>query len=156
ENPNFMPLGSESGDMSETTNYEISNTTTTTVREPGQVRKLSVAVAVDGILTPPAEAGGEPTYAPRSEEDMQRIEQLVRSAMGYDETRGDQISVVNVRFNRDVALVGGTEGGSQLLNFTKNDLLRGIELLVLLVTGLLLIFFVLRPLLKSASGGSNP
>lgn len=155
ENPDFMPLGSESGDMSETTNYEISNTTTTTVREPGQVRKLSVAVAVDGILTPPAEAGGEPTYAPRSEEDMQRIEQLVRSAMGYDEARGDQISVVNVRFNRDVALVGGTEGGSQLLNFTKNDLLRGIELLVLLVTGLLLIFFVLRPLLKSASGGGS-
>lgn len=151
DQPGFQALGSSSGDMSEITNYEISNTTTTTVREPGEIRKLSVAVAVDGVMTPAAEAGGEPTWAPRSEEDMQRIEQLVRSAMGYDETRGDQISVVNVRFNRDTPAIGGTEAGAPLFNFTKDDIMRGVELLVLLVTGLLLIFFVLRPLLRSSA-----
>ncbi|WP_409687579.1 flagellar basal-body MS-ring/collar protein FliF [Brevundimonas sp.] len=152
EDPNMMAVGSTSGDQSEITNYEISNTTTTTVREPGQLQRVSVAVAVDGVLTPPAGGEGEPTYTPRSEEDMQRIEALVRSAMGFSEDRGDQVSVINVRFNRDTPAIGGTDAGAPLMNFTKNDIMRGVELLILLVTGLLLIFFVLRPLLKTARG----
>nr|WP_231378988.1 flagellar basal-body MS-ring/collar protein FliF [Brevundimonas sp. BAL450] len=152
EDPAMMAVGSTSGDQSEITNYEISNTTTTTVREPGQLQRVSVAVAVDGVLTPPAGGEGEPTYTPRSEEDMERIEALVRSAMGFSEDRGDQVSVINVRFNRDTPVIGGTDAGAPLMNFTKNDIMRGVELLILLVTGLLLIFFVLRPLLKTARG----
>nr|WP_253189335.1 flagellar basal-body MS-ring/collar protein FliF [Brevundimonas sp. LM2] len=151
--PAATPAGSTETANTETTNFEISNTTTTTVKEPGEVKKLSVAVAVDGKLTPAAEPGGEPAYAPRTEEEITQIENLVKAAMGFDETRGDQVRVTNVRFNRDALVsAGGTDGGSPLLNFTKNDIMRGVELLVLLVTALLLIFFVLRPLLKSASG----
>ncbi|MFN4297568.1 MAG: flagellar basal-body MS-ring/collar protein FliF [Brevundimonas sp.] len=152
EDPAMIAVGSTTGDQSEITNYEISNTTTTTVREPGQLQRVSVAVAVDGVLTPAAGADAEPVYAPRSEEDMQRIEALVRSAMGYSADRGDQVSVINVRFSRDAPDIGGTDAGAPLLNFTKNDIMRGVELLILLVTGLLLIFFVLRPLLKTARG----
>jgi flagellar M-ring protein FliF len=148
-----IPLGSSDANNSEITNYEISSTTTTTVREPGEVRRLSVAVAVDGVLTPAAGGNDEPAYAPRSEEDMQRIRALVASAVGIDAERGDTIEVINVRFNRNVADIGGTDGGSPLFNFVKDDIMRGVELLVLLITGLLLIFFVLRPLLKTASGG---
>ena len=47
--------------------------------------------------------------------------------------------MLNARFNRDLAVVGGEEAASPLLDFTKNDIMRGVELLVLLVTGLLLI-----------------
>jgi flagellar M-ring protein FliF len=157
EAPNTTPLGSTESINGETTNYEISNTTTTTVKEPGEVRKLSVAVAVDGKLTPAAEPGGEPTYEPRSAEEIAQIEELVKAAMGFDEARGDQVRVTNVRFNRDALVTaGGTDGGDPLFNFTKNDIMRGVELLVLLITGLLLIFFVLRPLMKSASSGGVP
>lgn len=156
EAPAAAPAGSTESVTGETTNYEISNTTTTIVKEPGEVRKLSVAVAVDGKLTPAAEPGGEPAYEPRSAEEITQIEDLVKAAMGYDQARGDQIRVTNVRFNRDALVTaGGTDGGSPLLNFTKNDILRGVELLVLLVTALLLIFFVLRPLLKSSSGSAG-
>ncbi len=154
--PTTTPAGSTESVTGETTNYEISNVTTTTTKEPGEVRKLSVAVAVDGKLTPAAEPGGEPAYAPRSAEEITQIEDLVKAAMGYDQTRGDQVRVTNVRFNRDALVTaGGTDGGSPLLNFTKNDIMRGVELLVLLVTALLLIFFVLRPLLKSTTGGGG-
>lgn len=153
--PAAAAAGSTESVTGETTNYEISNTTTTTVKEPGEVRKLSVAVAVDGRLTPSAEPGGETAYEPRTAEEITQIEDLVKAAMGYDEARGDQIRVTNVRFNRDALVTaGGTDGGSPLLNFTKNDIMRGVELLVLLVTALLLIFFVLRPLLKSSAGGA--
>ncbi|OYW35081.1 MAG: flagellar M-ring protein FliF, partial [Brevundimonas sp. 12-68-7] len=154
EAPAETPLGSTETVNGETTNYEISNTTTTTVKEPGEVKKLSVAVAVDGKLTPAAEPGGEPTYEPRSAEEITQIEDLVKAAMGFDESRGDQVRVTNVRFNRDALVsAGGTDGGDPLFNFTKNDIMRGVELAVLLITGLLLIFFVLRPLMKSAAGG---
>jgi len=156
EDPAATPAGSTESVTGETTNYEISNTTTTTVKEPGEVRKLSVAVAVDGKLTPAAEPGGEPTYEPRSAEEITQIEDLVKAAMGYDEARGDQVRVTNVRFNRDALVsAGGTDGGDPLFNFTKNDIIRGVELAVLLITGLLLIFFVLRPLMKSAVGGGG-
>ena len=47
----------------------------------------SVAVAVDGLTT--YDAKGKPTYAPRTAEEMQRIDQLVRSAVGFTSTRGD-------------------------------------------------------------------
>ncbi len=154
EAPNVTPLGSTETTTGETTNYEISNTTTTTVKEAGEVKKLSVAVALDGKLTPPASGEGEPVYAPRTPAEITQIEDLVKAAMGFDAGRGDQVKVTNVRFNRDALVTaGGEDGGNPLLNFTKNDIMRGVELLVLLVTGLLLIFFVLRPLLKTAGGG---
>lgn len=142
---------SRSGDTSETTNYEISNTVTTTVREPGAIRKLSVAVAVNGIWTPAAD-GGEPTYQPRSDEEMEQIRQLVRSAMGYDAERGDQVEVVNIRFQQPAAAAGGTAAESSMFNFDKNDIMRAVELGILFVVGLLLVFFVLRPLLKATTG----
>ena len=153
--PQATPLGSRDTQTTETTNYEISNTTTTTIREAGEIKKLAVSVAVDGRWTPPANGEGEPTYAPRPEEEIAQIRALVAAAVGIDEERGDRIEVQNVRFSREALPSGGTEAGSSLFDFTKNDLMRGIELLVLLVTGVLLIFFVLRPLLKTASGGGS-
>lgn len=147
---------SRSGETGETTNYEISNTTTTTVREPGAIERLSVAVAVDGVWTPAANGEGEPTYEPRSEEEIQQIRTLIQNAMGFNEERGDQFEVVNVRFARAGAgAEGGTEGAGGMFDFDRNDIMRGVELLVLLVVGALMIFFVLRPLVKAASGGGR-
>lgn len=152
--PNATPIGSTNSENTETTNYEISNTTTTTVKEPGEVKKLSVSVAVDGKYTPAADGKGAPTYAPRTAEEVQQIKTLVAAAVGIDETRGDKIEVVNVRFNREPSAAPGADEGSSMFNFDKNDIMRGIELLVLVITGFLLIFFVVRPLLKAATGGA--
>jgi flagellar M-ring protein FliF len=85
---------------------------------------------------------------------MQHIEELVRSAVGYDATRGDQVSVINVRFDDAVADDAAASSGSHLFDFDKNDLMRGLELLVLGVVSALIIFFVVRPLLAAAGGGA--
>ena len=155
EAPAITPVGSSDTETTETTNYEISNTATTTIKEPGEVKKLSVSVAVDGKWTP-GEGDAAPTYAPREPAEIEQIKALVAAAVGIDEARGDKIEVLNVPFNREsMSGMGGTDGGDPLFNFTKNDIMRGVELLVLLVTGLLLIFFVLRPLLKTAAGGGG-
>ncbi|HWQ86575.1 flagellar basal-body MS-ring/collar protein FliF [Brevundimonas sp.] len=152
--PATATAGSRDTANTETTNYEISNTTTTTVKEAGEIKRLAVSVAVDGKWTPGAN-GAAPTYAARTPAEIEQIKALVSAAVGIDLTRGDKLEVLNTRFNRDLAVVGGEEAKSSLFDFTKNDLMRGVELLVLLITGVLLIFFVLRPLLKSASGGGG-
>jgi len=78
---------SATGRQESTTNYEISKTTRTEVQEPGQVKRLSVAVAVDGVVAPGA--NGEPgEYAPRNAQEMERIEQIVRTAVGFNAERG--------------------------------------------------------------------
>jgi flagellar M-ring protein FliF len=143
---------SDSGRAEETTNYEISHSTRTEVQEPGQVKRLSVAVAVDGVTT--IGPKGKVSYAPRPADEMKKIEDLVRSAVGYSAQRGDVVSVVNVRF--DHGDEEGTAAGNPLVNFDKNDMMRMAELGVLLVMAGLVVFFVVRPLLSTAAGGGAP
>ncbi|MGC1305537.1 MAG: flagellar basal-body MS-ring/collar protein FliF, partial [Caulobacteraceae bacterium] len=143
-NPASSSDSSNTGKQEETTNYEISKTTRTEVQEPGGVKRLSVAVAVDGLSTPVK--GGKPDqYTPRSADEMKHIEQLVRSAVGFDAQRGDQITVVNVRFNRDLTGADGVTAASPF-TFDKNDVMRMAELGVLLAVAGLVIFFVVKPM----------
>ncbi len=146
------PDSSNTGKQDETTNYEISKTTTTDVTQPGQIKRLSVAVAVDG--TTGAAVHGKPgPYTPRSAEDMKRIDQLVRSAMGFDDKRGDQVSVVNVPFNRDLDGEGASVASP--FSFDKNDVMRGAELVVMAGVAGLIVFFVIKPMLKVSAGGGG-
>ena len=80
----------------EIVNYEISRTTKTEVVEGGRINKIAVAVLVDGIYT--KNDKGEVTYEERPKEQLDRIASLVRSAVGFDSKRGDQVEVVNLRF----------------------------------------------------------
>lgn len=131
----------------EVTNYEISKTTQTAVTEAGAIKRLSVAVVVDGVYT--TDADGNSTYAPRSAEEVAQILTLVRSAVGYSEARGDSVQVVNLQFaERPELEAPGTDGTNGLLDFTRDDLMNGAEMAVTLLIALALVFFVMRPLLK--------
>ncbi len=126
-----------------TTNYEISSLDTTTVTAPGQIKRLSVAVAVDGSQTV-GQDGKLGPYVPRNAEEMRRIEDLVRSAVGYSEPRGDKVTVYNVKFSRDDQDI---KASSFLSSFDKNDLMRAAELGILAIVAALVIFFVIRPMI---------
>jgi|TARA_B100000614_G_scaffold261412_1_gene290928 flagellar M-ring protein FliF len=132
----------------ETVNYEISRTTKTEVLEPGRVKRLSVAVLVDGAYAQGED--GTMVYAPRTQQELDKIEALVKSAMGFDEARGDLVEVVNLQFaprpelGTDVALEEETAG---FMSFARADIMRLVELAVLAVLALVAIFFVARPLL---------
>ncbi len=139
----------------ETTNYEISHTTRTTVSDGGAITRLSVAVAVDGVTTPPASGHGQPSWAPRSGEEMQRLTALVRSAVGFNQQRGDTVDVINVRFAR-AAGEGAEAGAPGPLNLSGLDMTRVIEISAALVASLAFVFFVLRPLIGGLiRGGAN-
>ncbi len=132
----------------EVVNYEISRTTRTEVQEGGRVRKLSVAVLVDGVYT---RQGNETNYQPRSQEELERIGQLVRTAIGFDRQRGDQVEVVNLRFaEAPQAPTDLTEQTlmQQLLSFTREDIVRFAEMGVIALLILIVLMVVVRPLLK--------
>lgn len=134
----------------EIVNYEISRTTRTEVIEPGRIKRLSVAVLVDGTYTR-TEGGNESTYTPRSQEELDRIATLVRSAIGYDEKRGDVVEVVNLRFAEPAAVAALPEESSGLmsmLRFTTDDIMHAINLAVVAVLSLLVLLFVVRPLVR--------
>ncbi len=137
----------------ETVNYEISRTTKTEVLEPGRVKRLSVAVLVDGIYTTNAE--GKPVYAPRTDEQIAKIEALVKSAIGYDTSRGDQLQVVNLQFAEPVPLDAGTPEAEPFLGLTKADYMRISEFAVLSVLALIAMFFVFRPVLARLTSIGN-
>ncbi len=132
----------------ETNNYEISRTTKTEVTEAGRVNRISVAVLVDGSYT--KNEKGEMVYQDRSKEQLDRIAALVRSAIGFDQKRGDQVEVVNLRFAEApvVAPLAEPTGLLGMLQFTKDDVMYVIELGVMMLLGLVVLFMVIRPLVK--------
>jgi len=135
----------------ETVNYEISKTTKTEVFESGAIKRLSVAVAVDDVAKI---EGDKTTYTPRSPEEMQRIEALVKSAMGFDEKRGDVVQVVNIAFSRPPAM--DKDSKPSMLDLSKGDIFNIAQLAVMGIAALALIFFVLRPLVGGLLMGAAP
>ena len=146
-----------SGSTEETTNYEISKKVTTQTVDGGTVKKLSVAVVVDGTVT----GEGAGTYTARTAAEMAQITALVRSAMGFDEARGDQVQVTNMPFAR-MNVEQGTEPPAPLLGLDAGYWFKIIEAAILCITALLIGLFVAKPLINrmfaaqgaSVSGGT--
>ncbi len=138
-------------------NYEISKTTRTEIIEGGRVKRLSVAVLVDGVYAP-GQGSAEATYQPRSSEELERIAALVRSAIGFDRNRGDQIEVINLRFAEGFPMVDGKQPTllEQLIALSKEDVLRLVELAIFGILTLLITLLVIRPLLRQMGIGVNP
>ncbi|HEX4270533.1 MAG TPA: flagellar basal-body MS-ring/collar protein FliF [Rhizomicrobium sp.] len=143
-----------SGRTEETTNYEISKKVTTSTVDGGDVKKLSVAVVVDGSGDTAA------AYKPRTPEEMTKITALVKSAMGFDTTRGDQVQVTNMQFVR-MDDNTGTPAPKPLLGLDSSYWFKIIEAGIMCLTALLIGLFVAKPLInrmfaaQAAAGGGG-
>lgn len=132
----------------EIVNYEIARTQRTEVVEGGRIRRVSVAVLVDGLYA--RDGQGNVNYQPRATEELERIGALVRSAIGFDQRRGDQVEIVNLRFAEAPSLstLEPPRPWWQVYEPSRDDVRSGVELLVLLLVSGLVILFVVRPLLR--------
>jgi len=142
--------GSKSSDTSqhkdETVNYEISSKTLETIHESGAVKKLSVAVVIDG--TTKTDANGQSVYEPRKPEELTEIERAVKAAIGFDEKRGDKVEVVNLPF-ASAAIVGGDMPSPGIMDFLGRNAMTLVQWLSLAIVGIVLSLFVLRPLITN-------
>jgi flagellar M-ring protein FliF len=131
----------------EIANYEVSRTTKTEVVEGGRVNRISVAVLVDGSYV--KNDKGDVAYQERSRQELDRIAALVRSAIGFDQRRGDQVEVVNLRFAETPGLAIPEQNGLlAMFQFTKDDIMRGVELAVMGLLGIVVVLVVVRPLVR--------
>ena len=130
----------------EVVNYEISKTTKTEVIAAGRIKKVSVAVLVDGTYVEGAD--GKPAYTPRPQEQLDQIATLVRSAIGFDQARGDQVEIINMQFAPTATPAPLEDGNKAWYDLGKDDYFYVAELATLLIVAVLVLLLVVRPLIR--------
>jgi flagellar M-ring protein FliF len=138
---------------SETINYEVSKVVSKIVAPSGEIKRLSVAVLVDGAYQPGAQPG-ETTYVPRTEEELAKFRDMVKSAVGYNEARGDRVEIANIPFE----VQADPEEAAMAAEARRAFWLQIGRYGAYVILGLLCLLFVVRPLLAwlmTASGTSE-
>ena len=153
---NSLPVGQEgqgntgnnnknqTSNIEENINYEISNTTKTYVKELGTIKRLSIAVMVDGNYK--KKNDGTQEYQPRSDEELNKLKDLVKTATGYKEDRGDVVSLVNLKFSE---LPQDTIPEKQENPFFGLNLNKLAELSITALVVLIGLFTVVKPFISS-------
>jgi flagellar M-ring protein FliF len=138
--------GTQESKQEATTNFEIGRTVRTLVREQPMIKRLSIAVMVDGTDAPGPD--GKPVWKPRPPEELARLTALVQSAIGYDAKRGDHVEVASLRF------AGTDDGGAPEpaglfgLHLERADIVRLAETAMIGILALLALLLVLRPMVN--------
>jgi flagellar M-ring protein FliF len=142
---------SQNSETRERVNYEVSETSREITREPGAIKRLTVAVLVNDIQT--SDEASELVTETRSDIELASLKELISSAVGFDEERGDVITLKSMAFQPVIAQ--GTAGGSSLLGSLALDLMTIIQMSVLALVTLILGLFVVKPLLLSKVDSQN-
>lgn len=135
-----------------TRNFELDRSISYTKQQQGRLRRLSVAVVVDDQVKVDA-ASGESTRVPWSSDDLARFTRLVQDSVGFDASRGDSVSVINTPFS--------AEPGEELvaLPWYQTELfllgMSGLKQLVPALLIFILVWFVLRPVMKNITSGGK-
>ncbi len=151
----YMSAGNTSSSNSrteETVNYEISKVVRNKVKNSGSIKRLTVAVMVNGINEP--DEAGKIVYRDRTEEEMDQLISLVKSAVGFDANRGDIVDVENMKFVKTSAELDA-ESEFLILGFTKEEIIRIAEGLGVAIVAILVILLVIRPLINNAFDASQ-
>lgn len=152
---NGGPGGTSSNRQEENTTYEIGKTVRTLVRDTPSIKKISMAVLVDGTTVRGAD--GKPVWHEMSQPDLDHVAALVRSAIGFDAKRGDMVEVVNMRFMAEDGLADLDPATMSWLQFGKSDVIWLITLGAVSLVALFALGFVVRPLgLKLVAGLPGP
>jgi len=136
----------------ERVNYDYSEVTRERTRAPGAIRRISVAVLVDGIVEEGPD--GEPTWSPRPEEELETLSGLVRAAVGFDAERGDVVTVESMAFQPG-ATPGELVEAGPFWRFVERNALTLIQIAVLAIVSLVLALTVVRPLLAARAESAD-
>ncbi len=150
--PNASGNGSKSASKAdkstETTNYEINKKVKNTVRELGEIKKVSAAVLVDGVY----ETGpdGKKTYRERTDKEKAQLKALVQSAIGYTQDRGDQVTVESSQFAGGEDQYQAEQAGDFIFGMRRDFVEKLVSNLGLSIVAILFLLLVLRPLISRA------
>lgn len=136
---------SNNSETRERVNYEVSETQREIIRSPGAIKRLTVAVLVDG--TQQIDGTGAQVFAPRSQDEMDGLRELVAAAVGFDEARGDVITLKTMEFKPIVEQ--GSAAAPTFMQSLNINVMSIIQIAVLAIVTLVLGLFVVRPILNS-------
>jgi flagellar M-ring protein FliF len=140
---------SQSSETRERVNYEVSETQREILRAPGGIRRMTVAVMVDGVVT--VAEDGTRSWSPRPDEELATLRELVASAVGLDEARGDVLTLKSLEFQELPVPEGDMVTAGILPEMASLDVMTLIQTAVLALVALVLGLFVIRPILTSTS-----
>lgn len=135
---------SQDSETRERINYEVSETEREVVRAPGAIKRLTVAVLVNDLVE--VDANGAVTRTARSDDELEALRELVSSAVGFDEERGDVITIKSMALQAVSA--EGTDATSSIWDGVQIDAMSAIQMIVLAIVTIVLGLFVIRPLLN--------
>ena len=141
---NAEPSRPEKEKTDETVNYEINKTISKTVMPVGEIKKISIAVLVDGIYQ--KNDKGDAIYQERPKKELESFEDLVRKSSGFNSQRGDQVVVSSMPFNRPDSEQGMTGQAWQ------DKIAPAVPIIkyVVIMVGILLVFLIIiRPLVRN-------
>jgi flagellar M-ring protein FliF len=141
---NTEPVRPEKEKTDETVNYEINKTISKTVMPVGEIKKISIAVLVDGIYQ--KNDKGDAIYQERPKKELESFEDLVRKSSGFNSQRGDQVVVSSMPFNRPESELGLT---GQTWQDTITPAIPIIKYVVIMLGILLVFLFIIRPLVRN-------
>ena len=131
--------------INEITNYEVSKTIRKQIKETGEVKRLSIAVLVDGTYEYDEETE-EYIYSERPAEELDKLAKLVKSAVGYDEIRGDKVEVINMKFSTEIA----SKITEDPFAWLKHDIGNIIQTIFIGLVLTLVILLVVKPMVRRA------
>lgn len=155
QQPNADAAGANSGSnrdvekTEETTNFEISKTIENHTKEGGSIKKLAVAVLVDGNYV---DVDGDRTYQARTQDELDRINTLVKSAMGFDQVRGDMVEVVSMRFVKPEEVIIK----ESFLDKFQDKIEGVVQTFLIVMIVLIVVFTVIRPMVMHVIRTSAP
>nr|WP_228120176.1 MULTISPECIES: flagellar basal-body MS-ring/collar protein FliF [Gluconobacter] len=144
--------GSQSNRQEQTNNYEISKTVRTLVQDQPRIARISMAVMVDGISQ--SDGKGHASWQPRNQEELGRLTALTKSAVGFDQSRGDVVTVMSMKFtDMDMEMKPEISGWSKF--FTHSNQMEAIRFGLFAACLAMVLFFVVRPLLRPIGESSS-
>ena len=143
---------SNESETRERVNFEVSETRREVTRLPGDIRRLSVAVLVDGVRE--VDSAGTETWVPRTEAELADLRELVASAVGFDADRGDTITIRSLEF--EPVAEAGTTADAGVLDIGALDIMTLLQTAVLAAVAVILGLFVLRPILAPGTAALPP
>jgi len=144
---------SDSNKQVKRTNFTNSTSHVVRKKAPGEVKRMSVAVLLDGkyeyVRDENGEIVGSPVYKPWAPSDLQTIEQIAKQTVGYSQARGDSITVQNIRFTKP--LVEQERLKQQQRDATRKFIIDLVRYVLVGLIIIVLVFMVIRPMVMKLS-----
>ena len=153
ENTKNAPDGDHNRERS-LTNYEIDRTVEKTVQQVGALKRLTVSVVIDGKYDFVSEGknGRKRVFIDRTPDEIQKIEDLVKNAVGYDLARGDQIVVASLQFDNSFL---DDEQERLLRDEAKSNRMLIIKIILAVFVGIVFLLLI-RSIARTVTEAMNP